>query len=152
MVSVSIRADDPGTPDAQALLQASHDLMESLFPSEANHFLSLDALRAPHIRFFVAKTDGSAVGCAALANRGAYGEIKSMFVAPAARGIGVAAQLLEELVDDARRQNLPMLRLETGSGLDAAHRLYHRHGFVPCGAFGDYEPHAPYSIYMERAL
>ena len=75
-----------------------------------------------------------------------------MYVDLAARGQGVAALLLERLFKAARSQGLSYLRLETGKGLDAAHRLYKRLGFVNRPAFGDYAPDAPYSLYMERAL
>lgn len=149
---VSIDRADPTLPEARVLLQASHDLMGSLFPAEANHFLSVEKLVAPHIVFLLARDEATALGCAAIANMGGYGEIKSMFVAEAARGRGVAKGLMLRLVDEARVQGLPRLMSETGTGLDAAHRLYARHGFVDCGAFGTYEADAPYSRYMERAV
>ena len=49
-----IERGDPRTPEAKALLEASHALMQELFTPDANHFLSLDALAAPDIAFFVA--------------------------------------------------------------------------------------------------
>lgn len=76
-----------------------------------------------------------------------------MFVAPAARGRGVGDRLLSHLEAAAGRQNKTTLRLETGQpGLEAAHKLYERHGFKDCSAFGDYEADAPYSRYMELSL
>lgn len=153
MADISIEPADPTTPQARALLEASHALMGSLFPQEANHFLSVEKLKAPHISFFVAKEAGDTLGCAALADFESYGEVKSMFVAPAARGHGVADRLLSHLEAVARGKSLATLRLETGQpGLEAAHRLYERHGFKDCAAFGDYEADAPYSRYMELAL
>lgn len=149
---LTLRRADPREAGATRLLQASHALMESLFPSEANHYLSIDALVDPAIHFFVAETDDGPVGCAALAERPGYGEVKSMFVDPLARGSGAGARLLDQLVTEAQARALPCLRLETGTKLDAAHRLYRRHGFSECPAFGDYDPEAPYSLYMERTL
>lgn len=125
--------------------------MKSLDPAKANDFPPIE-LRALDIKFFVAEIDGTAVGCAALLERDGYGEIKSMFVDPEARGSGIAARLLACLIDLARAAGLPLLRLETGVGLDAAHRLYERHGFVDGAAFGNYAPNAPFSRYMERLL
>lgn len=152
MNTLTIECGDPTTPDARALLQASHDLMGRLFPKEANHFLSVDALAASHITFYLAKDGGRSVGCSALANHTTYGEVKSMFVDETARNRGVADQLLARLVQDANAQGLPRLVLETGTKLAAAHRLYERHGFTDCDAFGDYEADAPYSRYMELSL
>lgn len=140
------------TPGAQAVLRASRDLMESMFPIEANYFLQTEALCAPNVRFFEAETDGTPVSCAALANHGTYGEVKSMYVLPAARGMGVATKLLASIFDEARVQNLPRLKLETGMGLEAAQRLYHRNGFNNCRAFGNYPSEAPLSRYMECVL
>ncbi len=137
--------------EAQALLEASHAMMLELFTPEANHFLSLDALAAPDIEFFVARLDGNAVGCGALAVREGYGEIKSMFVDPDSRGAGVAAGLMASLEAEAMAHGLAMLRLETGTLLDAAQALYQRHGFSVCGPFGSYSDH-PHSVFMEKRL
>jgi len=153
MGSIAVLSGDPTQPQAHALLEASHALMGSLFPQEANHFLSIDRLTAPDIGFFIAQDKDDVLGCVALADCGTYGEVKSMFVDPAARGRGVGDALLRHLVDVARARKLPRLCLETGTpGLEAAHRLYLRHGFKDCAAFGDYEDGAPFSRYMARAL
>jgi putative acetyltransferase len=153
MTNLSIEPADPTTPQARTLLEASHAVMGALFPQEANHFLSVEKLKAPHINFFVAKEVDDVLGCAALADHGSYGEVKSMFVASQARRRGVADRLLSHLEDTARSKAMTTLCLETGQpGLEAAHRLYERHGFKDCAAFGDYEADAPYSRYMELKL
>ncbi len=148
----TIERADPTTPQARILLQASHDLMRSLFPAEANHFLCVEKLAAPQVSFFLARDADPALGGAALLNRNSYGEVKSMFVAEAARQRGIADMLMLHLIAQAREQGLKRLNLETGTGLDAAHRLYARHGFVECDAFGEYDADAPYSRYMELTL
>lgn len=151
MAEIVISQDDPHAPDATALLQASHALMQSLFPAESNHYLSVDALTAPGIFFFTARREGAALGCAALSVTEGYGEVKSMFVAPEARGAGVGEALLARIETEARANALPLLRLETGSKLEAAHRLYRRAGFADRGPFGDY-PDDPNSLFMEKPL
>ncbi|HUS53554.1 MAG TPA: GNAT family N-acetyltransferase [Thermohalobaculum sp.] len=146
-----IECCDPRTPEATALLRASHALMLELFDPEANHFLSVDALTVPDIAFLIARLDGRAVACGALATRDSYGELKSMFVDPNNRRAGVAAGLMERLEAEARAQGLGMLKLETGNLLHAAHALYRRHGFAVCGPFGSYPEH-PQSVFMEKRL
>lgn len=148
---IVVEATDPRTPQATALLEASHALMNSLFPSDACHYLSIDALCVPDVHFVTARRGELVLGCGAIAMRDGYGELKSMFVDPQSRGQGIADAILRALEDHARVSGLDMLRLETGTGLDAAHRLYFRHGFKPCGPFGDYVDHA-YSVYMEKPL
>lgn len=148
---VVIRPGDPRHPEATALLQESHALMQSLFPPEANHYLEIDDLCTPDIRFFVAELGGRISGCGALAIRDGYGEVKSMFVDPAKRGARLGARLLDRIEAEARDLKLPLLRLETGDSLIAAHKLYKAHGFVLRGPFGDY-PDAPTSLFMEKAI
>jgi len=148
---ITIETGDPRHPEAAALLQQSHALMVSLFPSDSNHYLSIDALCVPSIQFFVAKDAGKIIGTAALANKGDYGELKSMFVDESARGTGTASKLLDHIEQAAREQGLQMLRLETGDKLHAAHRLYEKHGFTTRGPFGDYRDD-PVSLFMEKPL
>ena len=148
---IIVEESDPRDPQAAALLRQSHALMESLFPPEDNFFLDIDALATDGIRFFTAREGDTVLGTGALALKDGYGEVKSMFVAEAARGRGVADALLRQIEDAAREEGLPALKLETGNVLHAAHRLYERHGFTRCGRFGDY-PEAHSSIFMEKAL
>lgn len=151
MSQIHIRSGDPREAGALALLKASHALMESLFPPEDNHYLSVDALRVPEIRFFVAEDGEDVLGTIALARKEGYGEVKSMFVDPAARGRGVARALLRHVEGVAQEMGVPLLRLETGNLLEAAIALYTAQGFRPCGAFGDYAVNGT-SVFMEKRL
>ena len=148
---IAVEVGDPFDPQAKALLEASHALMGSLFPAEANHYLSLDALTAPDVHFFTARRGEMIVGVGAVAERDGYGELKSMYVDEGSRGQGIVDALMRQLEDHARDLGLPMLRLETGTLLHAAHKVYARHGFVECGPFGDYQA-AEFSKFMEKAL
>lgn len=150
-MSLTVEPGDPRDPAAAALLRQSHALMERLFPPEDNHYLDIEALTAPHISFFVARKAGETLGTAALADMGEYGEVKSMFVAEAARGLGVGAALLARLEAEARNMGLAALKLETGDVLHAAHQLYARAGFSACGPFGSY-PQEGSSVFMQKRL
>ena len=150
-MTITVDLADPRSAEGLALLNASHAFLLSLYPPEHSFALNPDQLAAPHISFFIADRDGEALGCAALANHGDYGEIKSMFVHPDARGTGTGAALMRTLEDEARAQGLTLMRLETGDDLFPAHRLYQRHGFTPCGPFGDYVA-GPHSVFMEKRL
>jgi putative acetyltransferase len=147
--TLSIEPAHPGA--ARPLIEASHRLMQSLFPAESNHYLSLDALAGPDVRFLIARDGDTVLGCGALKLCDGYGEVKSMFTAPEGRGRGIAAAILTRLEAEARAARLPCLRLETGDLLHEAHRLYARHGFEVCGPFGDYTDD-PRSLFMEKRL
>lgn len=150
-MNVTVRKGDPLSPEGTALLQASHDYLSSLYPPEHNHYLSIDALCAPDITFLLAEAEERTMGCVALKAFDGYGEIKSMFVDPAARGAGTGAALMTALDGLGSELGLPILRLETGDDLYPAHRLYARHGYAICGPFGDYQP-GPHSVFMEKRL
>ena len=148
---IFVAETDPRDPQAAALLRQSHALMQALFPPEDNAYLEIEALLADHIHFYTARIDDRIVGTAAIALKGDYAEVKSMFVAEEARGKGVADALLRQLEDTARAAQIPWLKLETGNVLYAAHKVYERHGFTFCGMFGDYT-RVGSSLFMEKAL
>lgn len=151
MPKIIIAASDPRVPQVTKLLEQSHALMQSLFDAEDNHYLEIDELCVPTIQLFAATEGDAVLGCAALAKKGDYGEIKSMFVDPKARGKGISHQLMETLEAEARAQNLTAIKLETGDKLTGAHTLYCKHGFADCGPFGDYEANSS-SIFMVKIL
>lgn len=148
---ISVAPADPRASGPRALLEASHALMDGLFREEDNHYLPIDALTGPDIRFFAAMSGAETVGTGGLAVREGYGEIKSMFTARAARGRGVGALILGAIEAEARALHLPALKLETGDRLVAAYRLYVRAGFAPCGPFGAYSANGT-SLFMEKSL
>ena len=148
---IIVERTDPHHPQATALLRQSHALMQTLFSAEDNHYVEIDDLVADDIYFFTARISDQIVGTGALKIKPGYGEIKSMFVGETARGKGVAHAILRQIDDQAREAGLPMLKLETGNLLHAAHKLYARHGFTTCGVFGDYVE-AKSSIFMEKQL
>lgn len=148
-------AADPGPAGVIAQHQA---LMLQLFPAELCTFYDKDELSAESIRFYAATSaadgaDGAAtLGVGALAVRDGYGEVKSLFTVPEARGKGVAAALLRAVEDAARAEGLGTVRLETGKPLEAAQRLYARFGYARRGPFGAYDGSNPYSLYYEKKL
>ena len=66
---------------------------------------------------------------------------------------GIAARILETMLQEAERRGYAHVSLETGSNKAflPAVELYRKFGFVACGPFGDYEPD-PYSLFMTRRL
>lgn len=140
-----------------AFLQAHVDQLRATSPPESTHVLDLDGLRRDDVRFWSAHDeDGSAeiVGCAALKRLDAFhAELKSMRTAPHRRGEGIAARLVEYVLDQARLAGYARVSLETGSQefFAPARRLYLRHGFEPCEPFGSYRPD-PHSAFFTREL
>lgn len=150
-MTVTVEPCDPKHPAAVALLEQSHALMTAMFPADACHYLSIDALCTPDVLFFAGKVEGEILGCGAIAKRADYTEVKSMFVDPAARGQKIAEHILVHLIKTTKELHFKQIYLETGTGLDAAHRLYEKHGFTYCAPFGDYQE-SPFSLFMHKAL
>jgi putative acetyltransferase len=149
-----IRVDDLRGPEIAELLAAHVAFCEASSPPESNHFLELDALRAPGITFWSAWDGASLLGCAALKELDpSHGEVKSMHTAALARGRGVGGALLGRVVEEARARGYRRLSLETGSmaAFAAARALYARFGFVECAPFGKYRPD-PNSVFMTLDL
>jgi putative acetyltransferase len=107
-------------------------------------------LRQPDVSFWSAWEGDELLGCGALKQLdGEHGEIKSMRTSSAHLRKGVAARLLQHIIDEAGRRSYRRLSLETGSAqaFAPARRLYARFGFQPCAPFADYVDD-PYSVFM----
>jgi putative acetyltransferase len=150
---VAIAAEDPGQPEVLALLEDGEAHSARLYPPESNHHLPLQALRAPEVRFLVARdaATGRALATGAVVPHGDWAEVKRMWVVEDARGRGLSKAMLDRLLEEAKAAGARVARLETGVASHAALRLYRGAGFVERGPFADYRPD-PLSVFLERAL
>lgn len=149
-----IKLDDLHGPEIAALLEAHMATMRAASPPESVHALDLARLRAPEIAFWTIWDGGELLGCGALKQLDArHGEIKSMHTASRHRGRGVAAKLLEHIIDVARSRGYRRLSLETGAmaAFAPARDLYARYGFALCPPFADYFEDL-HSVCMTMAL
>jgi len=104
----------------------------------------------PAGEFLVAVLYGEPVGCGALKfHPGAPAEVKRMWVAPPARGLGLGRRLLAELEARAAGHGVRVLRLETNQTLAEAISLYRAAGYREVAAFND-EPYAHH--WFEKSL
>lgn len=144
--AVTLDVVGPEEPDARGCLAAYFGELGERFEGGFDPELSLlpDAgeLRPPRGVFLVARLRGEAVGCAGLKlPAGAPAEIKRMWVAPGARGLGLGRRLLAELERRAAEQGRDIVRLDTNRELGAAIGLYRSCGYREVAAFND-EPYA----------
>ena len=151
---MDIRIDDLNGREILNLLQEHLRRVSLLSPPESVHALNIEALRRPEITFWTVWEDSELLGCGALKELDAgHGEVKSMRTADAHLRKGVAAALLNHILEEARKRSYRRVSLETGS-MDAfapARRLYSRFGFSPCGPFADYVED-PNSVFMTIEL
>jgi putative acetyltransferase len=144
------------TAEAAGLIGELDDVLGAVYAPEQRHGLSLEQVFQPNVRFFIARINGRAVGCGAVAMFDGYAEVKRMYTREAARGGGVGKALLARLEQEARDAGRPVLRLETGTYQVAAIGLYEGFGFRSCGAFGHYAGLPPQqiaaSLFYEKPL
>jgi putative acetyltransferase len=156
---ILIRPERPDHPQVVGMLRRLDDYLASLYDPEDNHILDVQALLAPEIDFLVAEGRGGLLGCGATRRMPGesdtagqcYGEIKRMYVDPAARGQRIAVRLLAVLEERLKSGGVALALLETGRDQHEAVRLYERSGYVLRGAFGGY-PDNGLSLFYEKRL
>ena len=151
-VQISVR--DPADPAARACVRAYVDELGRRFDTGFEPARSLPAadqeMIPPAGVFLVATLHSEAVGCGGLKfHDGAPAEVKRMWVAPAARGLGLGRRLLSELESHAAAWGVTVLRLETNGALAEAISLYRSSGYREVAAFSD-EPYAHH--WFEKTL
>ena len=133
-------------PDAQRCLQAYAAELDRACvgwrPRGRAIAATLDQLRPPRGLFVVATLRAEPVGCGGLKlPPGEPAEVKRMWVAESARGLGVGRRLLGELERRAAEAGARTIRLETNGALTEAIALYRSSGYEEVEPFND-EPHA----------
>ncbi len=152
--SVTVAADPPDGVDARRCLDAYFRELaarfETGFDADADAFASIADMTPPSGLFVVARLDGEAVGCGGFKRVDkATGEIKRVWTAPSARGIGVARRMLRALEAAAREAGVKTLRLDTNRTLTEAHALYRSEGYREIARFND-NPYADH--WFEKRL
>jgi len=147
---VHIAFEPPDQPDVHALIAELDAYLYTLYPADCVYAMDIAALQDPSVCFAVIRdAAGAALGCGAIVIKPAYGEIKRIFVRPAARGRGLARRLIEALEAKAVAQGCTMFMLETGPTQHEALILYRRLGYRERGPFGDY-PADQHSLFMAK--
>ncbi len=143
---VQVGVVDPEHPDARRCLRAyvAELNRRSDIPFDPSNGSTAEPheVRAPAGAFVVAYLNGEAIGCGAVKHRtGGPSDIKRMWVAESARGLGLGRRLLATLEQLARDSGAGVVQLETNDALVEAIALYRSAGYEEVPAFND-EPFA----------
>jgi DNA-binding MarR family transcriptional regulator/GNAT superfamily N-acetyltransferase len=144
--TVAVAEVEPARPDAQQCLRAYFAELDRRFETgfDPAHSISADndELRPPAGLLVLAWLRERPVGCGALKFHGDEpAELKRMWVAESARGLGIGRRILTELERLAATHRVRTLRLETNRTLIEAIGLYRAAGYIEVPAFND-EPYA----------
>ena len=151
---VSLEVEDPDSADARWCLEQYYATLAERFEEGFERERALPAgaeeMSPPRGVFLVARLHGEPIGCGGLkGSADAPPDVKRMWVAPRARGLGLGRRLLRELESHARASGARSVRLETNGSLTEAIALYRSSGYVEVPAFND-EPHA--HLWFEKRL
>ena len=102
----------------------------------------------------LAMRDGTSAGCVGLRRFDAgTGELKRLYVRPAARGLNLGQRLVDAVLAEARRLGYRRIILDSHISMTKAHAIYEASGFRR-GAVPDTFPEEmkPFVVFMEMAL
>jgi DNA-binding MarR family transcriptional regulator/GNAT superfamily N-acetyltransferase len=143
---VQITVTDPTSQDARWCIEQYFTELNERFEAGFDPTRGIPAhaheLTPPAGMLLVARLREEPVGCGAIKfHENAVGELKRMWVAPRARGLGLGRRLLLELEHAAREAGITVLHLETNRTLVEAIEMYRHSGYQEVEAFND-EPYA----------
>ncbi|GEO17070.1 bifunctional helix-turn-helix transcriptional regulator/GNAT family N-acetyltransferase [Microvirga aerophila] len=144
--AVEVRAETPDSTAAQWCLEQYFTELAARvdmgFDPARSNSASIEEMTPPAGFFVVAWLDGGPVGCGALkVGMEGVGEVKRMWTAASARGLGIARRVLRGLETKAHEAGLTRLRLETNRALTEAQALYRAEGYQEVKPFNT-EPYA----------
>jgi GNAT superfamily N-acetyltransferase len=152
---LTIGVEDPGTPDAIALIDELSAALAAITGDSGSgsgrSSFDIDDVRAPRARFVVARNAGGhAVGCGALRPLGGdIAEVKRMFARPGNAGTGSA--LLAFLEAQAGALGYRAIWLATRAINARAVGFYLARGYTPIPNYGKYAGNAE-AVCLARQL
>jgi len=139
-----VQPEDVESDEARGLVAELDELLNGLYSlgDQALDLRLLD-LRPEDVEdergtFLMAReSSASALGCGAIRRIGpTTGELKRMYVRPAARNLGVGRAILEALEEWAVAAGMELIVLETGIEQPSAMRFYEQAGYEAIDPYG----------------
>lgn len=136
---ITVEAEDPFCDAAALLIQELSELLGNMYGDDgAGNFAPAD-VTVPRSAFVIARQHGRPIGCGAVRPlTETTAEIKRMYIAPAARRLGIGRRILEELERLAAEFDYHDIWLETGRDQPEAIALYKSSGYTRRACYGIY--------------
>ena len=140
--SVEVRQATPsGSEGSWCLAEYYRELaarFESGFDPALGNSNGDEELTPPAGLFVIASLDAEPIGCGGLKFESAsMAEIKRVWTAPSARGIGVARKIVRTLEEFARERGAKTVHLDTNRALKEAQTLYRSEGYREVARYND---------------
>ena len=129
-------------PEVNKLLTKHFIELRAASPEGSAHVLDIDGLKVPSIKFWSLWENDKLMGCGALKFLDKeHGEFKSIRIHDDFRNMGKGIEVINHLIDEAKKLKVQRLSIETGAGafFEPARKLFNSSGFEPCEPFAHYK-------------
>tara|TARA_B100001059_G_C17610808_1_gene464450 strand:- start:113 stop:580 length:468 start_codon:yes stop_codon:yes gene_type:complete len=128
--------------EVNKLLKKHFIELKAASPEGSAHVLDIDGLKVPSIKFWSLWENNKLMGCGALKFLDKeHGEFKSIRIHDDFRNMGKGIEVINHLIDEAKKLKVQRLSIETGAGafFEPARKLFNSSGFEPCEPFAHYK-------------
>ena len=128
--------------EVNKLLKKHFIELKAASPEGSTHVLDIDGLKVPSIKFWSLWENNKLMGCGALKFLDKeHGEFKSIRIHDDFRNMGKGIEVINHLIDEAKKLKVKRLSIETGAGafFEPARKLFNSSGFKPCEPFAHYK-------------
>tara|TARA_B100001057_G_scaffold115874_1_gene114384 strand:+ start:982 stop:1440 length:459 start_codon:yes stop_codon:yes gene_type:complete len=123
-------------------------------PEGSAHVLDIPGLKVPSIKFWSLWEGEKLIGCGALKFLDKkHGEFKSIRIHDNFRKEGQGINVINHLINEAKKLNIKRISIETGAGdfFIPARKLFKRTGFSECEPFAHYKVDIN-SVYLTKKI
>ena len=141
-------------PEVNELLQKHFVELRAASPEGSAHVLDIPGLKIPSIKFWSLWKNDELMGCGALKFlEKDHGEFKSIRVHDNFRKKGNGIQVINHLIEEAKKLKIKRLSIETGAGkfFEPARKLFFKCDFEACSPFAHYKEDKN-SIYLTKLI
>ena len=141
-------------PEVHELLTKHFIELRAASPEGSAHVLDIPGLKVPSIKFWSLWQNDRLMGCGALKFLDKdHGEFKSIRIHDNFRGKGNGINVVNYLINEAKKLNITKLSIETGAGdfFISARKLFKNCGFETCEPFAHYIEDIN-SVYLTKNL
>ena len=141
-------------PEVHELLTKHFVELRAASPEGSAHVLDIPGLKDKSIKFWSLWQNEMLMGCGALKFlEKDHGEFKSIRIHDNFRRMGNGVNVINHLINEAKKLEIKKLSIETGAGefFKPARNLFKECGFEPCDPFAHYKEDVN-SVYLTKSI
>ena len=141
-------------PEVNELLTKHFVELRAASPEGSAHVLDIPGLKEPSIKFWSLWDEEKLIGCGALKFLDKeHGEFKSIRIHDNFRKQGQGINVINHLINEAKKLKIKRLSIETGAGVffKPARKLFKKTGFTECEPFAHYKIDIN-SVYLTKII